>query len=432
MKVESIYDPERVLTEPVRRALERARVTLLLRHAMAGVFLARCRWVVTTKHPTAGVDGRRFWVNPAFFLGLSAEDRVFVLLHEALHLALGHHLRAGKRDSKLWNWACDYVVNASILEGGYRTLPEGALYEPRYARSSAEQVYADLARQEDRKPPASSSGPSGGSSDSPADSSGSPEAPSDPLTKASGDLPPTGAPATPHGDVLPCRNEDGSELSHAEQRRMETEHTLLLQQVAMTCGSGTPTVTRELASRRAPTADFRDMLLRFVSEIAARGDDYAFSRRNRRYMATLPYVILPGSISRRLGRVIAVIDTSGSIGREEVGRFTGALEEMLQAFPGVDLTVAAADDRVHEIHEIPTGTSTFPEDLPLSGHGGTDFRPAIAWAEEQVLPDLLVYLTDGFGEAPERPPAFPVLWALPDSRWSRPPAPWGVVARLAA
>jgi predicted metal-dependent peptidase len=448
MKPGEIRDPEGVSSAPLLEAIQRAKVTLLLRHAMAGVFLTRCQWVLTTKHPTAAVDGRRLWLNPAFFLALPPADRVFVLLHEALHVALGHHLRAGRRNPEPWNQACDYVVNAAIVEGGGLALPEGALFEASYLRASAEQVYADLFRSRDEatfapeeEVPGSDCpiGAGDGGEDSEPTSPDLPRAaaskapPSfEPLTKPSGDDPPAGGPGTAHGDVLPYRHEDGSEPTRSELERFEVEHTMLLQRVALACGRGTPALARELADRQSPTGDFRDVLLRFASEVAARGNDYSLSRRNTRYMAAIPSIVLPGCFSQSPGRVVAVVDTSGSICRAQIGCFTGALEEMLQVFSGLELTVLAADDVVHEVHEIPPGSSTFPEGLVFSGHGGTDFRPAIGWAQENADPQLLVYLTDGFGEAPEHPPAFPVLWALPESRWSRTPAPWGVVARLAA
>lgn len=45
------------------------------------------------------------------------------------------------------------------------------------------------------------------------------------------------------------------------------------------------------------------------------------------------------------------------------------------------------------------------------GGGGTDFRPVFEYIEENDLrPDALVYLTDGYGDFPERRPNYDVLW----------------------
>ena len=45
----------------------------------------------------------------------------------------------------------------------------------------------------------------------------------------------------------------------------------------------------------------------------------------------------------------------------------------------------------------------------------------------QPRPAAIIYLTDGYGEAPERA-EFPTLWVLTAD--GRKPAPWGVELRL--
>ena len=176
----------------------------------------------------------------------------------------------------------------------------------------------------------------------------------------------------------------------------------------------------------------REALLRFASEISAAHEGLSLARRNRRYLAVLPDGGMPGPYCENLGHVVAEVDTSGSIGPPEIALFLGTLEEILRAFPAIRLTVVAADDRLHEVTEIPAGAPELPSPLPLSGHGDTDFRPAIGWAESELEapPSLLVYLTDGWGLAPEAPPSFPMLWALERPEGNRTPASWGETAYL--
>ena len=63
-----------------------------------------------------------------------------------------------------------------------------------------------------------------------------------------------------------------------------------------------------------------------------------------------------------------------------------------------------------------------PEDLvPLfadwkkkgvGGGGGTDFRPVFEAIEKSgIIPDVLVYFTDGYGTFPDKEPSYPVIWA---------------------
>lgn len=93
-------------------------------------------------------EAAEIYINP--FVGLSDEEWRFVLAHEMLHAALRHGERAGWRDHYLFNVACDYVVNGWLVEMGVGELPEGLLYDPELKGLSAEQIYdritADLRR----------------------------------------------------------------------------------------------------------------------------------------------------------------------------------------------------------------------------------------------------------------------------------------------
>jgi predicted metal-dependent peptidase len=67
------------------------------------------------------------------------------------------------------------------------------------------------------------------------------------------------------------------------------------------------------------------------------------------------------------------------------------------------------------------------ERLPIHGGGGTDFRPAFDAAMKlRPRPDIIVYLTDGDGTAPEAAPAgVVVVWCVVPSYYNKRPAPWG-------
>ncbi|SNY44139.1 vWA domain-containing protein [Paractinoplanes atraurantiacus] len=94
---------------------------------------------VAAVSPAAG----EIYVNPLRQLG--EDEWRFVLAHEMLHAALRHGDRAGWRDAYLWNVACDYVINGWLVEMAVGTLPDGTLYDPRFAGLSAEDVYDRIA-----------------------------------------------------------------------------------------------------------------------------------------------------------------------------------------------------------------------------------------------------------------------------------------------
>lgn len=89
----------------------------------------------------AAVDAAagEIYVNP--LRRMSALERRFVLAHEMLHAALRHGQRVGPRDPYLWNVATDYVINGWLVELGVGELPEDVLYDPALKGRSSEEVY---------------------------------------------------------------------------------------------------------------------------------------------------------------------------------------------------------------------------------------------------------------------------------------------------
>jgi predicted metal-dependent peptidase len=75
------------------------------------------------------------------------EEWIFIYVHELLHVALLHHSRGRGRDPWVWNLACDFIINGWLVEMGVGHLPSiGALYDPRLQGMSADEVYDLLAR----------------------------------------------------------------------------------------------------------------------------------------------------------------------------------------------------------------------------------------------------------------------------------------------
>jgi predicted metal-dependent peptidase len=91
------------------------------------------------------VGARRIWLNPA--AGLSDAEALFVFAHELLHAGLNHASRRRGRDPFLWNAACDFLINAWLIEMAIGTPPAlGLLHDPELHGLSAEEVYDRLAR----------------------------------------------------------------------------------------------------------------------------------------------------------------------------------------------------------------------------------------------------------------------------------------------
>lgn len=117
---------------------------------------------------------------------------------------------------------------------------------------------------------------------------------------------------------------------------------------------------------------------------------------------------------------MAAIDTSGSLTDELLSEISAELGRMAADYR---VLVVECDVLIHRVYPYK------PIDKVV-GRGGTDLRPPL---EPDFLkrhkPDVVVYFTDGFGLAHEKPPRIPVIWCLtPDGQR---PANWGRVVQMA-
>jgi predicted metal-dependent peptidase len=83
---------------------------------------------------------REIYINKT--VDFTEEECRFVMAHEFLHVALRHQQRRHGRDPYLWNVACDYVINAWLIEMGIGNVPGiGLLFDDELKGLSAEAVY---------------------------------------------------------------------------------------------------------------------------------------------------------------------------------------------------------------------------------------------------------------------------------------------------
>ncbi len=83
------------------------------------------------------------YINPRWNFDL--QELIFILTHEMLHVGLRHDIRAQGRDPYFWNVACDYVINAWLIEMNVGTIPTiGMLYDEKLVKKSAEDIYDEI------------------------------------------------------------------------------------------------------------------------------------------------------------------------------------------------------------------------------------------------------------------------------------------------
>jgi predicted metal-dependent peptidase len=395
-------------TDPVQRVLAR----LILRYPFLATLALRLERTEDPTTDTAWTDGVQLAVNPAWFERLDDEEREALVAHECYHVALAHHLRRAGREKARWNRACDYAVNALLVEDGFR-LPEGALHDPAFGDASAEAIYSRLPPQEDTPRDGAGSSPPGGT----ASRGPTSPAPADPTSPGAGGFgevrdQPFPAPPTP-----------------AEQEARLAEHAVLitaLAQQARAAGKDSGGARRAATlAAQPPAVDWRSLLAEFL--VARHTQDYSWRRPNLRYALLGLYI--PVLEAAAPGKIAFVVDTSGSVPDAALKAVTSELEAYLQQYPATTLDLVYADAKV-------TGRASYTaSDLPLRlepiGGGGTDFRPALAeLADDDLPPACAVYLTDLEGRFPDEPPPTPVIWLVFGQPLTPPTAPFGRVVLL--
>ena len=390
-----------------RRKLLKARSSLVMEHPFFASLALRLNLKEDRACHTAYTDGKVFGYNPDYVRILPHDKLVGLAAHTVMHPACRHHKRRNNRDPKLWNRACDYVINPILLDAGL-TLPDGFLLDETYVGKSADAVYSALKAAEDtdekgenRKddPPAEkteSKDPQEEKSDSDTDRSRKRDSSDDPSSESDPGM---------SGEV---RDSEAGEPDTAPGDTTETDWDQALVQAAANAramGKLPRGVDLFVEERLRPRLPWQDLLSRFIQQSARQ--DYTWTRPNRRYIHQDLY--FPALVSDQPADIAVAVDTSGSIRPEELAAFGTELSAILEMTP-VRLHLMYADMTVTRLQTV------CPWDLPLSfsprGGGGTDFRAVFEFmAREHIEPVCLIYLSDMECRLfPEKKPGFPVLW----------------------
>jgi len=404
-------------TITAREKLTKARVQLLLSHPFFAALALRLQLEEKTIK-TMATDGRSIYYSPSFVDSLTPAELQGVLAHEVLHCALGHHCRRGDRTPTRWNHACDYAINPLLIENGFE-LPAGGLLSPEFRGLSAEEIYSRLPPDAD-----------GGGSQPKSDDQGSAAAGSGSGSSGPGSSPATGIhklPAEPgFGEVLDAVDDNGAPASEADKSQQQRDWAVAAQQAAhaaKSCGHSPLGVDRVLEGSLRSRQDWRAILRDFVA--ATTPSDYRFCPPNLRYVHAGIY--LPSIHKEGTGPIVIAVDTSGSIGAEELSQFAAEITAIAEDAQPESIHVVYCDAKVQSTQEFAASETIA---LEPKGGGGTNFRPAFEWMDAQDLnPACLIYLTDlCCNRYPDTWPSYPVLWVT-DSRRT---APFGETVQIVA
>lgn len=339
----------------------------------SGIFMLG-KTEVSDTIPTACTDGRNTYYGRKFVDSLSEPELKGLILHENLHKAFRHttvwkHLY--KENPPAANMACDYVINLMIHDsdpnGNAVKLPKGGLLDEKYRGMDAGTVFKLI--MQDAKSNGGGNGKGNGS----------------------GENDEEGGQGFDEHDW-----ENAEQMSEEEKQSLAREIDQALRQGAILAGKMAGNVPREVSEAMEAKVNWREVLRDFVNSICADKDNSTWRRPNRRWVDQDVY--MPSAIGEAVGRIVVGIDTSGSIGHEEIGQFLGELLSVCNHVQpeAIDLLYWDTDVAGHEVYNRGEYEAIMSSTKPAGG-GGTD--PACVpkyLAKKKLNPECVIMLTDGY------------------------------------
>lgn len=377
---------------------------------------AAVRVEIDARVPTMGVFASgRMLVNPDFTARLSADDLVFVLAHELLHLALRTHDRARGSATLEFNYAHDYIINDMLRHAlGTTTIPAGGLDMPGAREKSAEEIVLDMRR-------------SGHFMTSRTQVWEGRVATVEQVLGAGRQ-----APDGTMGDALDARRElelfpedsaDQVERARAIRDLAGRGMALAKAMGAMRGqGEGTGGSQQNVTARRGLYNTPWHVALQTWLEGVAPGER-TYTRASRRG-GEQSDVVMPGR-KRYSWMLNVILDTSASMS-DEIPLALGAIADFCDR-TGVD------EIRVVQCDTVVTSDETLSPaalaEYEISGYGGSDLTPALAALADDPRVSAAIVITDGDISYPAEAMPYAVLWALPNPSSTFQP-PYGRVVTM--
>ena len=391
------------ITDAMRKqasdVIKKAKVQLAINHPFFAQIVLGRKIEISDWISTAYVTPRgRITVGTRFAASLKVQQGVFLLAHEAMHYAMLHLFRRKYRDPRKWNVACDAVINDLLQAAKCGEFIDGGVNMAGSKDKTSEKVYEELPDQ-------------GGGKGKGQKGKGQKQQGQGGQGQGDGD-----------GDYQPgegwddLEDEEGQgQLDESQVREIEEQVRQELAQAAAvakqqgTMPAGMERFVDEIVNPKTP---WYILLERFMTSYVKA--DYSWRRPNRRHLASGFY--LPSSDKvPQMGTVVIAVDTSGSIG-PELPHFFGHVNSILSTCRPEKVYIMPCDAAVHGVIEITV------DDLPITmemvskkgmakGGGGTSFKPPFRKVEKLgIEPEVLIYLTDMYGDFPASAPHYATIW----------------------
>lgn len=179
-----------------------------------------------------------------------------------------------------------------------------------------------------------------------------------------------------------------------------------------------------------PKVDWRQMLLYYIQTVVVH--DVSWRRLNKAMMAN--DIFMP-AVEKTNIEIIIALDTSGSIGDDEMSEFVVEVSAILNSVANVKMILIDCDASIQHVEIIEYGEAPIwnPSGKKRHGYGGTRFEPVFEWIKQNTIsgeidqPELLIYFTDAEGSYPKSEPEYKTVWVVNNEHYNLDNIPFGEI-----
>ena len=382
----------------MEQEVQRFRMEMLRKMPFYGDIMIRLPFEANPGIDTARTNGFVIEYSPRFFESLTTPQRNYVLMHEVLHVMLLHCSRIQNRNPALWNTAADLVVNTNLDAMARRSpvrleRPPDGIFGTIRDLETVEDVYEMLRRMNTGREKV------GGKIKIPMRRSYYHEnvvtvsAPGDLSVEDAGKS--QGEGKTKASGFFGPQDANGGEGTIPEPLNERLVQTIIQESLEKHRGDEDSYFIPKpfLKPRDNKRLNWKQLLRSFLNEEMSEESSYITPERKYIHMD----MILPGYSRDEtvLEEVWAFVDSSGSIGMEEMEVFLTQLARICREFKCI-FHICYWDTQVTDVYRNVKDEKSVWESLPRHS-GGTDINCVYRWLrKEKVRPSVMLILTDGY------------------------------------
>ncbi len=330
--------------------------------------------------PTMAVDGKHLFFNTGYILSKNPFEIQFIISHEMLHLAYGHldrkaYSNGELRDHKIFNIACDYIVNRDTLYAKIGEMPENVYYDKKFDNNIAEEVY-ELIKEEQFENP---------TLDYHIDMSGNGLSSDPGIT--------TDSEGKKHSSKQPSYDSTTSKENLEKFKEDLIISKSSIRSEDMIAGRVPGNLIRIINELTEPKINWRNYIKKVIKSHFKQ--DTNWNRTSRRSFDSA--FVFPDKNYGEKVKIHISIDTSGSMTKEMLRDFLSEVKGVVTQYRDYEIYIWTFDTQIYNPQKYTSENAKKIDEYQINGGGGTTFL--VNWEymkNNKIKPDLFIMFTDGY------------------------------------